>query len=80
MFRGRWKLRWLAVAGWLSAAAMASAQPANDTKWRRNKYLLLDSRINATVNGATLEVGTVAKHPANPLFSDNSSWGSTRHK
>ena len=31
--------------------------------------LLLDSRCVASVENACLKVGTVVKHPANPLFS-----------
>jgi len=37
-------------------------------------YLLLDSRIVDTVSGAQLKVGTVAKHPANPLFNRDKPW------
>jgi hypothetical protein len=38
------------------------------------KYLLLDSRIIEEVTNAKLEVGTVVKHAANPLFEEEKEW------
>ena len=38
------------------------------------RYLVLDSRIIADVEGAKLTLGEVAKHPANPLFTEEKPW------
>ena len=40
----------------------------------REKYLLLDSRVIERVENAMLRVGTVTKHPANPLLRDELPW------
>jgi len=40
----------------------------------QNKYLLLDDRIIEKVENAKLEVGTVKKHSANPLFIEDNPW------
>ena len=40
----------------------------------RSRYLLLDSRIIDKTENARLAVGTVKKHPANPLFCEDKSW------
>jgi len=40
----------------------------------RTKHLLLDSRVVESVTNARLCVGTVAKHPANPLFIEDRPW------
>ena len=40
----------------------------------RKKYLLLDSRLIDTTVNARLAVGTVTKHPANPLFGEELPW------
>ena len=40
----------------------------------REKYLLLDSRVIERVENAVLRVGTVTKHPANPLIRDELPW------
>jgi len=60
----------------LSAASIASGQPPETPALTRAEslYLLLDSRIVDTVSGAELKVGTVAKHPANPLFNRDKPW------
>ena len=67
-------MRWVLVVGLLSAASIASAEPTKKPALERQKYLLLDSRIVDTVSGAQLKVGTVAKHPANPLFGRDKPW------
>lgn len=43
-------------------------------KSRQEKYLLLDSRIIEQTDNARLAVGTVKKHPANPLFREDKPW------
>ncbi|MDX1702588.1 MAG: hypothetical protein R3250_18300, partial [Melioribacteraceae bacterium] len=40
----------------------------------RTNYLLLDSRIIESTENAVLKVGTVQKHPSNPLFSEDKPW------
>jgi len=40
----------------------------------RTRYLLLDSRIVDSVSNARLMVGTVSKHPHNPLFAEDKPW------
>jgi len=40
----------------------------------RNRFLLLDSRLIEKVQNAELVVGTVEKHPGNPLFSEDKPW------
>ena len=45
----------------------------------RERYLLLDSRLIDTVINARLAVGTVHKHPANPLFGQELPWEHKTH-
>ncbi len=40
----------------------------------RNKFLLLDDRIIEKTDNAKLVVGTVTKHPANPLMQEDKPW------
>jgi hypothetical protein len=40
----------------------------------RSRFLLLDSRIIDSVVNAELVVGTVEKHKANPLFTEDKPW------
>lgn len=66
------------AAGWScgAAAGLPPARPAPDPAplEARDKYLLLDSRVVASVENAVLRVGTVVKHPANPLFGEDRPW------
>jgi len=39
-----------------------------------DRFLLLDSRIIDSTENAVLKVGTVEKHPANPLFREDREW------
>ena len=50
--------------------------PALKTVPVPKKRLLLDSRVIAKVENAALRVGTVRKHPANPLFGEEHEWES----
>jgi hypothetical protein len=52
----------------LALAAERSTMPA------RAKYLMLDSRLIDATDNARLAVGTVTKHPANPLFKEDRPW------
>ena len=40
----------------------------------RENYLLLDERLIEKVENARLSLGTVEKHPANPLFGEERPW------
>jgi hypothetical protein len=40
----------------------------------RARYLVLDSRVVDRVENARLAVGTVKKHPRNPLFGEDKPW------
>ena len=40
----------------------------------RDRYLLLDDRIIQKAENAKLALGTVKKHPANPLFVEDKPW------
>lgn len=47
---------------------------ANITQAQNNHFLLLDERIIENTSNAKLAVGTVEKHPANPLFVEDKPW------
>ena len=59
-----------------SAAADDTAAIAADNVLERDRYLLLDSRIIESAENATLTLGTVRKHEANPLFKEEHVWES----
>ncbi len=40
----------------------------------RDRHLLLDDRVVESAQNAVLRVGTVEKHPANPLFGEEHPW------
>ena len=40
----------------------------------RQRYLVLDDRIIEATHNAVLTVGTVTKHPSNPLFIEDKPW------
>ena len=40
----------------------------------RSRYLLLDSRLIDRLDNARLALGSVKKHPANPLFREDKPW------
>jgi hypothetical protein len=56
---------------WLPTVLVASAVAAEEV---RDRHLLLDGRIIESVENAALRVGTVRKHPANPLFGEEHPW------
>lgn len=62
----------LVVGFWIPRASAAIEKNNDDVK--RNRYLLLDSRIIEMVENAKLTVGTVKKHPSNPLFREDKPW------
>jgi len=65
---------------WLTAAipaAPAGPEPpraAGTAQAERMRFLLLDSRIIESTDNAKLTVGTVNKHPGNPLFGEDKPW------
>jgi len=63
----------LAVTTLAGRSVRAGDSPAKPLM-QRAKYLLLDSRIIDKASGARLTVGTVKKHPANPLFKEDKPW------
>ena len=40
----------------------------------RSRYLLLDNRLIDRLENARLALGSIKKHPANPLFREDKSW------
>lgn len=56
---------------WLLLCNPVGADPAVPP---RDKYLLLDARIVEKSENVKLAVGTVKKHPANPLFGEKFFW------
>ena len=62
----------LVVGFWIPRASAAIEK--NNDGVKRNRCLLLDSRIIEMVENAKLTVGTVKKHPSNPLFREDKPW------
>jgi hypothetical protein len=58
----------------LIAIILSLGSCGQTNKSKVSKYLLLDSRIIEEVTNARLEVGTVVKHAANPLFVEEKEW------
>ncbi|MCB1087404.1 MAG: hypothetical protein KDM63_10190, partial [Verrucomicrobiae bacterium] len=56
------------------AIVFLTALGAGRAEESRDRFLLLDRRIIETTENATLSVGTVQKHPANPLFGEDRPW------
>jgi len=56
------------------AAIEKDAKKAAATKVRRNRYLVLDSRIIESKENAKLTPGTVKKNENNPLFVEDKPW------
>ena len=51
-----------------------SARGKKDEDVTKDRYLLLDSRVVASIHNAQLILGVVEKHPANPLFGEDEPW------
>jgi hypothetical protein len=58
----------------ITGSPVSSGRSRGDAPQQRAKFLLLDSRIVEDTENATLTVGTVRKHDANPLFSEDKPW------
>lgn len=55
---------------WLATIANA----AKPTALNQQEYLLVDPRVVEEIEGVTLRLGQVKKHPANPLMRENKPW------
>ena len=64
----------LLISAISSSAADNSEPPKAQPIPRRSNYLLLDSRVVADAENARLAVGSVKKHPSNPLFAETLPW------
>jgi hypothetical protein len=53
--------------------ASAATEESNDVI-KRDRFLLLDSRIVESTKNAKLTIGAVEKHPFNPLFTEDKPW------
>ena len=62
----------LGTAIW-STGANGAGKKSNDVS-KRDRYLLLDSRIIDQTISAKLFLGKVKKHTANPLFGEDKPW------
>ena len=62
----------MAILLWVSGANGAIEK--RDDVPRRDRYLLLDSRIIEGTGNAILTVGTVQKDKRNPLFKEDKPW------
>ncbi len=56
------------------AAASTNDPSSRDQAPRRSKFLLLDQRIVRSASNAKLKIGTIQKHEANPLFTEDKPW------
>lgn len=55
-------------------AQSLETKESNSVNLKRTRFLLLDSRIIESTKNAKLELGTVKKHEANPLFVEDKPW------
>jgi len=62
----------LTVALWNSRAS--SSSPDGYGTPRRDRYLVLDSRIIEATENAELKLGSIKKDPRNPLFKEDKPW------
>jgi hypothetical protein len=60
---------WTALAG-----SRTSATEPRPPLAPRSNYLVLDTRVVAAAENVRLAVGSVTKHPANPLFGEDRPW------
>jgi len=65
----------LAIPFVLAAAqAVLANEHAKQDIAPRERYLLLDQLLISSVDNAVLNLGTVKKHPGNPVFKDELPW------
>jgi hypothetical protein len=69
------KLRTAFISIAISVAQFLPSVAAEHAKQNpRTRYLVLDNRIIEQTTNALLTVGTVTKHPSNPLFIEDQPW------
>ena len=62
------------VRPYVYSAFIKENKQSNITPHRREKYLVLDSRIIESTKNAKLTLGQITKHESNPLFVEDQSW------
>ena len=62
------------VRPFVYSAFIKENKQSNITPQRREKYLVLDSRIIESTKNAKLTIGQITKHESNPLFVEDQSW------
>ena len=62
------------VAAAVSGAPAGEARAEGDEVMKRDRYLLLDSRVVESTENARLTVGVVQKDRNNPLFKEDKPW------
>ena len=62
------------VRPFVYSAFIKENKQSNITPQRREKYLVLDSRIIESTKNAKLTLGQITKHESNPLFIEDQSW------
>ena len=62
------------VRPYVYSAFIKENKQSNITPHRREKYLVLDSRIIESTKNAKLTLGQITKHESNPLFVEGQPW------
>ncbi len=62
------------VRPFVYSAFIEENKQSSITPQRREKYLVLDSRIIESTKNAKLTLGQITKHESNPLFVEDQSW------
>ena len=62
------------VRPFVYSAFIKENKQSNITPQKREKYLVLDSRIIESTKNAKLTLGQITKHESNPLFVEDQSW------
>ena len=62
------------VRPYVYSAFIKENKQSNITPHRREKYLVLDSRIIESTKNAKLTLGQITKHESNPLFVEDQPW------
>ena len=62
------------VRPFVYSAFIKENKQSNITPQRREKYLVLDSRIIESTKNAKLTLGQITKHESNPLFVEDQPW------
>ena len=62
------------VRPFVYSAFIKENKQSNITPQKREKYLVLDSRIIESTKNAKITLGQITKHESNPLFVEDQSW------